>query len=95
MAKLEYSHPEKEKTPASTEIIEVRAWDLGGTIAQAFYIGSGANFQANGNVWLEIKYTIEDAQILYTRTLLHTEHFEAAAQNQHLDDRPPYAYLIM
>ncbi len=86
MAKIEYIHPEKEKTPSSTETIEVRAWDLGGTKAQAFYIGSGANFQASGNIWLEIKYTIEDAQIFYTRTFLHTEYFDAAARNKHLDE---------
>ena len=86
MAKIEYIHPEKEKTPAFTEIIEVRPWDLGGTKSQAFYIGSGLNFQASGNIWLEIKYTVEDAQILYTRTFLHLEFFEAAARNQQLDE---------
>jgi hypothetical protein len=63
MAKIELIHPESEHRPASTETIEVRVWDLGGTHHQPFYIGSGLNFQADRNVWLEIIYAVEGAQV--------------------------------
>lgn len=71
MAKIEFTNPASENLPASTETIEVRVWSLCGSEAQPFYIGSGLNFQANGNIWLEILYSIEGAQIFYTRTFLH------------------------
>lgn len=71
MAKIEYIHPAEEDSPACTETIEVRAWDLGGMAQQRFYIGSGLNFKANGNIWLEIIYSVEGAQIFYTRNFLH------------------------
>jgi SAM-dependent methyltransferase len=86
MAKLEYTHPAKDELPPSTETIEVIPWDLGGTKNQAFYIGSGLNFQASGNAWLEIKYTIEGAQIFYTRTFLHLDFFDADRTLQRLEE---------
>lgn len=71
MAKIELIHEASEHRPASTETIEVRIWDVGGTYNQPFYIGSGLNFQANGNLWLEISYAVEGAQVFYTRNFLH------------------------
>lgn len=71
MAKIELIHKASEHRPASTETIEVRVWDLGGTDRQPFYIGSGLNYQANCNIWLEISYTVEGAQVFYTRNFLH------------------------
>lgn len=71
MAKIEYLHPASEHFPEFTETIEARVWALGGTEEQPFYIGSGLNFQANGNLWLEVIYTVEGAQIFYTRNFLH------------------------
>ncbi len=71
MAKIEFIHPENKDVPASIETIEVRVWGLGGRQEQAFYIGSGLNYQANGNIWLEIIYNVEGAPIFYTRNFLH------------------------
>ncbi len=71
MAKIEFHHPATEHFPAFTETIEVRVWGLGGTADMPFYIGSGLNFQAHGNLWLEIIYSVEGAQIFYTRNFLH------------------------
>lgn len=71
MAKIEFIHPKSEHRPASTEAIEVRVWDLGGTRQQPFYIGSGMNFRADNNIWLEIIYSVEGAQVFYTRNFLH------------------------
>lgn len=71
MAKIELIHEANEHRPASTETIEVRPWDLGGRHDQPFYIGSGLNFQADQNIWLEIIYSVEGAQIFYTRNFLH------------------------
>ena len=71
MAKIEIIHVSSEHHPASTETIEVRPWDLGGRHNQQFYIGSGVNFRADQNIWLEIIYSVEGAQIFYTRNFLH------------------------
>lgn len=90
MAKIEIIQPENKDIPASIEIIEVRPWGLGGTKQQTFYIGGGANFQANGNIWLEIIYTVEGAQLLYTRNFLHHysyhEKDDLAASDSRLDE---------
>jgi SAM-dependent methyltransferase len=71
MAKFEIHHPAKQHFPAFTEAVEARVWGLGGTPSQAFYLGSGLNFKADGNYWLEIIYSVEGAQIFYTRNFLH------------------------
>jgi SAM-dependent methyltransferase len=73
MPKIEYNHPAKDPFPAFTETIEVRVWALGGSADMPYYIGSGANFRANGTLWLEISYSVEGAQIFYTRSLLQNE----------------------
>jgi SAM-dependent methyltransferase len=75
MAKIEIIKPATENSPALTEIIEARVWGLGGTAQQSFYIGSGSNVQANGNFWLEVIYSVEGAQIFYTRNFLHYYHY--------------------
>jgi hypothetical protein len=72
MAEIEFVHQDVDgKFPAFSETIEVRVWGLGGTAQQTFYIGSGLNFSANANYWLEIIYSLEGAQIFYTRNFLH------------------------
>jgi SAM-dependent methyltransferase len=71
MAKIVFDHPASEHFPAFNETVEARIWGLGGTDGQFFYIGSGFNFQASGNLWLEIIYSVEEAQIFYTRSFLH------------------------
>jgi hypothetical protein len=73
VAKIEFTKPAEEYFPAFTETIEVRIWALGGKPDQTFYIGSGANFSANGTFWLEITYSVEGAQIFYTRTFMQFE----------------------
>lgn len=57
--------------PTSVERIEVRPWRLGGRSGQDFSIGSGGNFNAAWNVWLEIIYWVNDVQFFYTRNFLH------------------------
>ena len=71
MAKIELIHEASEHRPASTETVEVHPWDLGGRHNQPFYIGSGLNYRADQNIWLEIIYSVEGAQIFYTRNFLH------------------------
>lgn len=75
MAKIEYTKPASEHFPATTEVIEVRFWGAGGAEDQSFSIGSGANFHANGTLWIEILYTVEGAQIFYTRNFVQHEAF--------------------
>lgn len=53
------------------ECLEVRFWGKGGKAGQFFEIGSGTNFNAEFNVWMEVAYTVHGAQIFYTRTFLH------------------------
>jgi hypothetical protein len=36
-----------------------------------FGIGRGYNLQAVANIWLEIIYSVNGAQIFYTRNFLH------------------------
>ena len=71
MAYIEYTQIEKEERPTSVERIEVCPWALGGKSHQMFAIGSGANFDATGNIWLEIMYTVGGVQFFYTRNFLH------------------------
>ena len=71
MAKIDFVHPATKHLPAFTATVEVRVWGVAGNEQQPFYIGSGLNFQANANYWLEILYTVEGAQIFYTRNFLH------------------------
>ena len=71
MAKIEYLSQIDDELPTSVERIEVRPWRLGGKNHQEFSIGSGGNFNAAGNVWLEIIYSVNDVQFFYTRNFLH------------------------
>ena len=50
--------------------LEIRPWGTTGTHRQMFVIGSGANFDASGTLWLEISYTANGRQIFYTRNFL-------------------------
>lgn len=72
MAYIEYIQTEREDRPSSVERIEVRPWALGGKSDQMFAIGSGANFDATGNIWLEIIYSVGGVQFFYTRNFLHS-----------------------
>ena len=89
MAKFEFIHPASEHFPEFIETIEARVWGLGGTEQQPFYIGSGLNFQANGNLWLELVYSVEGAQIFYTRNFLHHNSYrsgDGGAEENRLDE---------
>ena len=70
MAVYEY-HSEEIKGFPITEKIEVRPWRLCGEEHQMFVIGSGSNFDARGNVLVEIIYSVNDEQVFYTRNFLH------------------------
>jgi SAM-dependent methyltransferase len=77
MARLEIPDRETQGKPPSVEAIEVRPWGLAGAQAQQFYIGSGFNFSADGNFWLEILYTVQGAALFYTRNFLHDSSWDA------------------
>lgn len=89
MAKITYLYPEKKGVPGFAETIEVRVWGQGGTEEQSFYIGSGLNYQANGNLWVEVIYSVCGAQIFYTRNFLHNDPFrtiDVAAAEEKLNE---------
>lgn len=48
---------------------------MGGISKQEFDIGSGYNFNADVNFWIEIIYSINGVQIFYTRNILHHMRF--------------------
>jgi len=73
MAKIEFTHPDNENYPSFTETVEARIWGRGGAGDQVFYIGSGLNFQADANFWLEVIYSVEGAPVFYTRNIF--QHF--------------------
>lgn len=72
MAKIEITDSsDGDSLPASVETIEVRPWGVAGKSRQSFDIGSGANFSADGNIWLEIQYAVQGVHVFYTRNFLH------------------------
>lgn len=71
MAKVEIQHSATEYHPGMTEALEVRVWGQAAQEGQVFNIGSGTNFKAEANLWLEIIYTVEGAQIFYTRNFVY------------------------
>lgn len=75
MAVLRFFHS-KEDPQRLVEQIEIRVWGPAGRENQPFYIGSGLNFNARYNVWLEIIHSLNGAQIFYTRTFLHIHSLE-------------------
>ncbi len=71
MATYEHRSTEKEDSPSVVERIEVRPWRLGGKSHQEFVIGGGSNFDASGNILVEIIYSVNDVQFFYTRNFIH------------------------
>jgi hypothetical protein len=65
MAKIKYVQEASDDQPESVECIELTPWRITGTEGQSFCIGSGANFSASGNAWLEIKYSVQDVPLFY------------------------------
>lgn len=70
MAKIEIVREETEDTPRSVECVEVLVWGAGGTSSQEFCVGSGSNFNASTNFWLEIRYSVQNVPIFYTRNVV-------------------------
>jgi SAM-dependent methyltransferase len=77
MAVYEIRSEEKEASSVTVERIEVRPWRLGGTSHQDFVIGSGANFNATGNILIEIIYSVNDVQFFYSRNFIHDVEYES------------------
>ena len=69
MAKIEIIRANKDR-PRSVECFEVLFWGKGGQEGQEFYIGSGVNFNASGNFWIEIRYSLQDIPLFYSRNIL-------------------------
>ena len=89
MAKIEIIHPETEYYPSFTETIEARVWGRAALHSQMFNIGSGGNFQGDGNQWLEVIHSVEGAQIFYTRNFLHSSYYQPGdpgAMLEHLEE---------
>lgn len=86
MAKIEVVHEKEEHFPETVETIEVRVWGAAGKKSQAFFIGSGLNFAADANLWVEFLYSVNGAQIFYTRNFVHhdidPEIYEDVFKNQ-------------
>jgi SAM-dependent methyltransferase len=70
MAKIEIIKEAEDDSPPSVECLEVLVWGSGGKRGQEFCIGSGANFVAGGNFWIEIRYALQDIPVFYTRNIL-------------------------
>lgn len=70
MAKIEFIHPAREDTPASTETIEVRVWGTAGAHDQPIYISSGVNYHGDDVLWLELIYSVEGAPVIHVRNLI-------------------------
>ena len=70
MAKIEIIKAAVEDSPCSVECLEVNIWGAGGRRGQQFEIGSGANFDASGDFWLEIRYSLQDIPLFYSRNIL-------------------------
>lgn len=70
MAKIEIVKETEGDAPRSVECLEVLVWGTGGYSDQEFCIGSGANFNARTNYWLEIRYSVQDVTVFYTRNIL-------------------------
>ncbi len=82
MAKLTFVRNSPEVKQPSEECLEVRPWAQGGRKDQIFCIGSGYNFDAHFNVWIEVRYTVQDAPLFYTRSIIHVYGFKSAAAEE-------------
>jgi len=82
MAKIENLHAATEDRPEMLEVVEVRSWGLTGTEGQEFALHSGGNFNASWNILLEIIYSVNGAQLFYTRNFLHHMAYERSKQEQ-------------
>lgn len=71
MAIFEHRSEGREDLNSIVERIEVRPWRLGGKSNQEFVIGGGSNFDASGNILVEIIYSVNDVQFFYTRNFIH------------------------
>lgn len=67
MAKFEIIKEMRDDLPSSVESLEVLVWGTAGSRGQEFSIGSGGNFDASGNFWIEIRYCLQGIPLFYTR----------------------------
>lgn len=67
MAKFEIVKEMKDDLPPSVESLEVLVWGTAGSREQEFSIGTGGNFNASGNFWIEIRYCLQGIPLFYTR----------------------------
>ena len=70
MAKIEIIKAADQDSPCSVECLEVNIWGVGGRRGQQFEIGSGVNFDASGDFWLEIRYSLQEIPLFYSRNIL-------------------------
>ncbi len=94
MAKFEMIQLQKDDRPAYIETIEVRVWGSGGTEEQLFYLGSGLNYHASQNYWLEVICSANHVPFLYSRNFIHhiqspDNRAELAALRTRLDKMDP------
>ena len=70
MAKIEFEQFISENKKKATETIEVIVWSTGGAPSQEFVIGSGGNFDASSNFWIDIRYAVNAIPLFYTRNII-------------------------
>jgi SAM-dependent methyltransferase len=70
MATIEFEVFRMNEEPPSSERLDVNVWGTAGRPDQPFYIGNGVNFNASSNYWLEIRYSVRDIPIFYSRNIL-------------------------
>jgi SAM-dependent methyltransferase len=75
MAKIEFHREtfgstQEDDSPPSVESLEILVWGSGGTATQEFVIGSGGNFNASTNFWIEVRYSVQGLPVFYTRNIV-------------------------
>ncbi len=70
MAVIRFIREAQEDEPESVESLEVNVWGLGGNAEQSFVIGSGANFNARKQFWIEVRYSVQGVPVFETRNVV-------------------------
>jgi len=76
MATIEFDIFSMNDEPSSSERLDVNIWGAAGRPDQPFYIGNGVNYNASTNYWLEVRYSVQDIPIYYSRNILPIPVFE-------------------
>jgi SAM-dependent methyltransferase len=84
MAKFEIIKEMHDDLPPSVESLEVTVWGTAGSRGQEFSIGSGGNFNASCNFWVEIRYCLQGVPLFHTRDTI-TNLYKQELETQQTD----------